>query len=1168
MKCLNNSHVSELSRIAMLLASFVFATVSEAALYTTSANTPYAGQSWTDAIWQPGLSAPTPGNTYEILWGGLVQNPSGDTPIFPGDALAVDQGARLRLEGTSPVTLSFPGLNGNAGLILNGGRLQVRGDNMCTIDGQIAVATNSLVDLGWSSVGLVITAQLSGEGNLNFFSWNPTNSMDIQSANNPYSGNWFVTAGYLKGTGGNSLGTGNITVGNGTLEISYDIQTPGTLTLLGSNSVMVLHQDCQFSAVTINGTALEPGIYSYADLAAQFPGNFADGGSGSIAIVLPMQASVAPSAADGTQSNSTSTISNDALAIVPDVPTVIDSIDALVAPLIDTVVPTASSAVTVLVDSSSQITLSWNPSTDSGGSGLAGYRVYRGGVNVGTTTRNSYTDSGLTAGTQYCYTIVAYDNAGNDSSTSAETCATTPGTPALQVFNEWYGPFNSWTNVRAFGAACDGVTDDSVAVSNALAVIGTGHCAPVLLIPGMCRVTKKPWLNQRANVSVVGLNQNTCGFLYDGPTVAANNANNSGAATAFHADAVVNCYFARLKFDGNGKARTVLSSSQSTSSGIFDNNNLYEDCIIKNSAPGGIGVDCGHFGWGFANEDFVRCLIQTNSIGVELENWNALDGWFTDCLIEANTTYGIYVAQGDSHAYHSFFQHNGIDFYHSPGAPFCSMVSNTSYQSGAFFVTQNQGPGNTTPLLFKANTVVDPAGVPYQMNQYGPVFMIDNTTLSTNATIAFNGPSLADVLAVGNTNGVSNWATFAGVLSVRSNFVDNFVVNRSSLKFTLPGQPVAATNLNRTVYEMGVGVTSASLQSAINSAADGSVFHIPSPVSDQYHQVYLSGTVTIPTNKDVRIVGDGADTLLFWEGPTGGTFFSCPFPSHATFSHIGFVGNYGSAGKLIGIGGVGNTPARIYVRDSSAVRPVQANIDLGNCPNTIIDVAGLSFGGGNYSDSPPANYGRNVVLEGEGKVHYINTDGGCNAVSFTCTNGGQLYVENSYNEACNTVSNRVLSVAGNGTITFLGSKMVENIGSPADFSRATGNGFNVANFGGQLNLMGILVIDYLNLNGATAGPVWVEGASTFRDPVSGWPINNSTGDTPTQTMNYNFTDASGTTRLSDIGAPSAAFTRQTLTQARSEYENRTPMSRRANQTDVLLEQVFFSLGTQNLSVTP
>lgn len=748
------------------------------------------------------------------------------------------------------------------------------------------------------------------------------------------------------------------------------------------------------------------------------------------------------------------------------------------------------------------------------------------------------------------------------------TTAASSSSGGANAVAEWYGPFPSWTNVTAFGAACDGVTDDSAAVSNALAAIGTGHCSPVLLIPGMCRVTKKPWLSQRKSVAVVGLNQNTCGFLYDGPTVSASDANNSGPATCFHVDGVLNSYFARLKFDGNFKARTVLASSQQ-SFNIFDNNNLYEDCIIKNSAPGGIGVDGGHFEpyEGFSNEDFVRCLIQTNSIGAELENFNALDIWFTDCLIEANTTYGIYVKEGDSHAYHSFFQHNGIDFYHNPGAPFSSMVSNTSYQSGAFYVTANQG-ANTTPLLFKGNTVIDPAGIPYQMNQYGPVTMLDNTTLSTNPTVAFNGPGIADLLAVGNTNGVANWATFAGGISVRSNLVDNYVVSRSSLTFTLPGRPVAAVNLNRTVFEMGVNMTSASLQSSINNAADGCVFHIPSPVQETFHQIYPTATVTIPASKDVRIVGDGPDTILFWSGPSGGTFFNCPYPSHATFSHIMLIGNYGGAAKLIGVSGVGSTPARVYLRDSSGMQPTMANIYLGDCPNTLIDVAGLTYGGGNFGVGPPANNGCNVVLSGAGKVHYIDTDGGGNAISFVCTNGGQLYVENSYNEASNTLSNKVLRLSGGGTVTFLGSKMVENIGSAEDFSHATDVGFNLVNFTGQLTFMGIQVIDWFNISGSTTGPIWIQGANTFRDPVSPWPIFNTTGYTPIQTMNYNYSDSTGTARISDNGTASAAFTRQMLTQARSEYVDRAPMSRRANQTDVLLEQVFFSLGTQNLSVTP
>src|SRR5258708_36089703 len=106
MKCLNNSHVSELRSIAAVIVSFVLATASEAALYTTSANT-YMVQSWANPVWQPGFATPTSGNTYEILSGGVLRNPRGTAPIFPGDSLTVDSGARLQLVGNSPETLTF-----------------------------------------------------------------------------------------------------------------------------------------------------------------------------------------------------------------------------------------------------------------------------------------------------------------------------------------------------------------------------------------------------------------------------------------------------------------------------------------------------------------------------------------------------------------------------------------------------------------------------------------------------------------------------------------------------------------------------------------------------------------------------------------------------------------------------------------------------------------------------------------------------------------------------------------------------------------------------------------------------------------------------------------------------------------------------------------------------
>ena len=96
----------------------------------------------------------------------------------------------------------------------------------------------------------------------------------------------------------------------------------------------------------------------------------------------------------------------------------------------DTIAPSVPGGVTAYASSPWQSVIYWNASTDAGGSTLNGYKVYRGGTLVATTATASYTDSGLSAGTQYCYTVLAYDNAGNNSSASDQACVTTPANPA------------------------------------------------------------------------------------------------------------------------------------------------------------------------------------------------------------------------------------------------------------------------------------------------------------------------------------------------------------------------------------------------------------------------------------------------------------------------------------------------------------------------------------------------------------------------------------------------------------------------------------------------------------------------------------------------------------------------------------------------------------------
>ena len=89
----------------------------------------------------------------------------------------------------------------------------------------------------------------------------------------------------------------------------------------------------------------------------------------------------------------------------------------------DTTPPSVPTNLSATAISSSAINLSWTASTDN--VGVTGYKVYRGGVQIGTSATNSYSDTGLTASTQYTYTVSAYDSAGNNSAVSSAATATT-----------------------------------------------------------------------------------------------------------------------------------------------------------------------------------------------------------------------------------------------------------------------------------------------------------------------------------------------------------------------------------------------------------------------------------------------------------------------------------------------------------------------------------------------------------------------------------------------------------------------------------------------------------------------------------------------------------------------------------------------------------------------
>ncbi|HEY0662515.1 MAG TPA: glycosyl hydrolase family 18 protein [Lysobacter sp.] len=131
-------------------------------------------------------------------------------------------------------------------------------------------------------------------------------------------------------------------------------------------------------------------------------------------------------------------------------------------PPTDTTAPSVPTGLASPSQTSSSVSLSWNASTDNaGGSGVAGYDVYRNGSLIASPTATSYTNSGLAASTTYTYKVRARDNAGNASAQSAQISVTTAPSGGggskrvIGYFTQWgiYGRNYRVRNIDTSGSA-------------------------------------------------------------------------------------------------------------------------------------------------------------------------------------------------------------------------------------------------------------------------------------------------------------------------------------------------------------------------------------------------------------------------------------------------------------------------------------------------------------------------------------------------------------------------------------------------------------------------------------------------------------------------------------------------------------------------------------------
>jgi chitodextrinase len=93
----------------------------------------------------------------------------------------------------------------------------------------------------------------------------------------------------------------------------------------------------------------------------------------------------------------------------------------------DVTPPTAPASLTAVAASSSQVNLTWAAATDD--VGVTGYMLSRNGVQIKQLTGLTYSDTGLSLGVSYTYTVAAVDAAGNVGPAVTATTTTADLTP-------------------------------------------------------------------------------------------------------------------------------------------------------------------------------------------------------------------------------------------------------------------------------------------------------------------------------------------------------------------------------------------------------------------------------------------------------------------------------------------------------------------------------------------------------------------------------------------------------------------------------------------------------------------------------------------------------------------------------------------------------------------
>ncbi|MCL4179350.1 MAG: putative Ig domain-containing protein [Verrucomicrobia bacterium] len=452
---------------------------------------------------------------------------------------------------------------------------------------------------------------------------------------------------------------------------------------------------------------------------------------------------------------------------------------------------------------------------------------------------------------------------------------------------EFVGPFPSWSDLkRDYGAAGDGVIDDSDAFQRALDELGTPGHSVVLHVPaGTYRLTRQLTLRYRNSVSLIGEDPLTTILRWDGPP--------DQPMFWFNGNYVMR--MARFTLDGQGALAAIDHVWDGTQQTFASSLAAYTDLLVQD-------VACGIRVGGPVNDDtstILRCVFRRcTEQAILLRSYNTLD-WlvrhcrFEDCRVGVST----YPGAGNPNVYECVFLRSTDADVRSGDTVFLTLRQNYSRGSKAFLAADNF---TLNPLFFtlQSNRVVDYLDpTPVRAADLGPLLLLDNQFLARPD--ALPGPA---VHALDNLIAVGNVFTTPEPLACdwRSLVADNSLASRQNLDDTEPRLPGFLPNRHRPVLEVPTNATAADIQAAIDQAnqlrGQRPVVHLPQG------QYLIDRTLEVPAGSDLQLVGDGYfsfGTQLIWTGKSQGAVLLLRGPCRATLREFTIRGSGNNHGIVV-----------------------------------------------------------------------------------------------------------------------------------------------------------------------------------------------------------------------------------------------------------------------------